>query len=79
MKYLDDFFVNFEAVKILMMLWLNRKDKQVKYQTSCITDETRIEKNIFDWKNYCNIETNHERMICQKEPDFIRNLVPFYS
>lgn len=60
-KYLDDFFVNFETVKILMMLWLNRKDKYANHQTSFIGVIILIKKDIFAWKNYCNLEINHEK------------------
>ena len=53
-KYLDDFFVNFETVKFLLRLCLNRQDISVKHHTSLIGDITLIEKDIFDWKNYHN-------------------------
>ena len=34
-----------------------------------------VYENILKWNNY--IETNYERIICLREPDFNRNLVPF--
>lgn len=59
-KYLDDFFVNFETVKILLRLCLNRKDISVKHHTSLSGDITLIEKDIFAWKNYINKDTKDD-------------------
>ena len=59
-KYLDDFFVNFETVKILLRLCLNRKDISVNQHTSLSGDITLIEKDIFAWKNYSNKDTKDD-------------------